>query len=288
MELPHSSLRNKYIEAIKALEEKLKAATSTDSISNEGLLEIQKQLDVLANKYQDDEKIGPARYKLYELQAFIYYFENKDDEALDFIGHAIKLRGTSYAKAERLKQSLLSNANANAKVHSVNSGEIAKGKKQKQLVGVEGWLAIFVVGLILSTASTIFNFFNGGVSLATSDVQALNDYQVGLGDSAQILATIESMGLLIFIALLITSVVLLLRRKKIAKHIVIATLIYGILYNSVDYAMASSLFSSTDLAEYIQPELDTIAGYIGRGIMGAVVWIPYFLVSKRAKATLTR
>ena len=43
------------------------------------------KLDALADKYQYSEEISTARYKLYELQALVHYFDGDDDGALDFI-----------------------------------------------------------------------------------------------------------------------------------------------------------------------------------------------------------
>jgi hypothetical protein len=109
MELPHSKQRQKYIDEIREIESSLKEATS-GSISVDRLRLLQSQLDKMATQYQYKDEIGPARYKLYEIQAFIYYFERKDEGALDFITQAIEMRGTSYPKAERLKVQIVSGA----------------------------------------------------------------------------------------------------------------------------------------------------------------------------------
>lgn len=102
MELPNAQQRKTYIESIKALEDEIKSAAEGD-ISDVALQSAQGELDKLAKKYQDDKAIGSARYKLYELQALIYYFDDKDDKAMEFINQAIESRGENYARADRIK-----------------------------------------------------------------------------------------------------------------------------------------------------------------------------------------
>lgn len=121
MQLPHSSARTAYIEQIKIIEANLKDATSGEK--DEALLkQTQKRLDTLAEKYQYNEAIGTARYKLYELQALVHYFRGNDDDALDFINQAIETRGDNYARAEKIKKLLLAkNGIDNSEQHSADS-----------------------------------------------------------------------------------------------------------------------------------------------------------------------
>lgn len=105
MQLPHSQARLKYIEQIKVVEANLKDAISGEK-DKALLAQVQKRLDSLAEKYQFSEEIGTARYKLYELQALVHFFNGRDDDALDFINQAIETRGDTYTRAEKLKQRL--------------------------------------------------------------------------------------------------------------------------------------------------------------------------------------
>lgn len=164
----------------------------------------------------------------------------------------------------------------------------AKQKQNKNLVGINGWLAWYVVGLSLGTAITIFNLFNGGIGMSSSDIYDLNQYQFGLGDAFNKLTTLENIALVAYIALLVSGIVLILRKKRLAKPIAIAGLIFGIAYTTVDYITAYYLFESANLTQYVQSELNGNASYIIRNLTAACVWIPYFLTSKRVKATLTK
>jgi hypothetical protein len=128
MELPHSKTRQAYIEQISVVEANLKEATS-GAIDRALLSQVQKRLDTLAGKYQYNEEIGTARYKLYELQALVHFFKGDDDDALDFINQAIEVRGDSYARAEKLKSQLLEKTKYSHSQEYANNGKDKTMKK---------------------------------------------------------------------------------------------------------------------------------------------------------------
>ena len=286
MQLPHSQARQKYIEQIKVVEANLKDATSGEK-DKALLAQVQKRLDSLAEKYQFSKEIGTARYKLYELQALVHYFNGHDDDALDFINQAIDTRGETYAKAEKIKQRLSLGDSYVTK--TVNPDKMTKEQRRKQKIGLEGWLALFVVGQILALLITIFRFFADGF-MSSSDISALNEYQHGLGDTLQALTAFENVAIVVYVALIITTLVLLFRWRKLAKPFAIATLIFAAVYGTIDYAVASSVFESSGLSgnTEIQAMMSKYSGDVGRSVIGAFIWVPYFLISKRVKRTLIK
>ena len=128
MQLPHSQARQKYIEQIKVVEANLKDATSGEK-DKALLAQVQKRLDSLAEKYQFSEEIGTARYKLYELQALVHYFNGHDDDALDFINQAIDTRGETYAKAEKLKQKLQTGGDSSGQLAPTSASHISEAER---------------------------------------------------------------------------------------------------------------------------------------------------------------
>lgn len=286
MQLPQSKARQTYIEQVKVIEANLKDATPGET--NESLLsQVQKRLDSLAEKYQFSEEIGTARYKLYELQALVHYFNGHDDDALDFINQAIETRGETYAKAEKLKKQLSLDDSYLSK--TTNPDKMTKQQQRDHKIGLEGWLALFIVGQFLALLITVFRFFGDGFT-SSSDIDALNQYQAGLGDTLQALTTFENVAIFIYVALIIATLVLLFRSRKLAKPFAIATLIFAAVYGIIDYAIASSVFESSGLAgnAEIQSMMSKYSGDVGRAVIGAFIWVPYFLISKRVKRTLTK
>lgn len=119
MDKPPSKLRQEYIDEIKVIEANIKDIAS--GTAPQELIEYsQNKLDKLAERFQYDEELGTARYKLYDLQALLYYFQNRDDDALDFIQQAIETKGTSYKRAEQLIEQIKSGQDTQSE-HSKHS-----------------------------------------------------------------------------------------------------------------------------------------------------------------------
>lgn len=62
----------------------------------------QKRLDDIASTNQKNVSLGRLRYKLYETQAYLYYFRNDNVQAKRFIREAVRVRGEKFDRAVAL------------------------------------------------------------------------------------------------------------------------------------------------------------------------------------------
>jgi hypothetical protein len=271
MKVPETPAQHSYITAIRKLESQLKHATGQEGSSG-NLENIQQQLDELAEQYQYDESIGTARFKMYELQALIHYFNGDDEGALTHIAQAEDTRGETYPRAETLKRQIL------AQTHP------GKNPTKHKLSGLEGWLAIFIVGIGISSLINIVSLL--GYPSTFSDISSMQDSNPAFVAAMLPALWFEVLQFMLVIGLAIYLIVLLAQHKRLAKRVAIILLVIAPVLGVIDYVWASSIFDSFNLN--LDSELSKQSGNIGRGIIAALVWIPYFLVSKRIKATLTR
>lgn len=281
MQLPHSKARQNYIDQIKVVEANLKDATSGEK-DKALLTQVQKRLDSLAEKYQYSEEIGTARYKLYELQALVHYFNGFDDDALDFINQAIELRGETYHKAEKLKKQLSLGDSYLSK--TANPDKMTKQQRRDQKIGLEGWLAFFVVGISISILYNVIQIFT--YPSAFSEVESVRSQAPGFVSAMTPALWFEVFQFAILATIGIWLIVLLAQHKRLAKHVAVVFLVANILLGIIDYAWASSIFSEYNLN--VDSEMSKQGGLIGRSIIAYCIWIPYFFVSKRVKRTLTK
>jgi transglutaminase-like enzyme len=283
MQLPHSEIRQKYIDQVKIVETNLKEATSGE-IDKQLLVMVQKRLDTLADKYQNNEGIGRARYKLYELQALIHYFNEHDDDALDFINQAIETRGEVYPKAEKLKKRLSLGDSYLSK--TVNPDKMTKVQRRSQKIGLEGWLAFFIVGVGLGILLGIINLL--GYGSVFNDLASVQSATPGYVAAMTPVLWFEILTNLLSIGIAIWLLILLAKHRKIAKRVAIIYLILNAVLLVIDYAWAASVFDTYNVTQYVQTEMSKTSRDVARGVGAAFIWIPYFLISKRVKRTLTK
>lgn len=284
MQLPHSKAQASYTEQVKIIEANLKNAAAGEK-NNALLQQLQKRLDALAEKYQYNEEIGIARYKLYELQALLHYLNGNADDALDFIDQAIEMRGDNYPRAEQLKAQLLASPQA-LTTTTIEPINMTKQERRKKLIGLEGWLALFIVSVSLGILLEVINLVGYG--------STFNDLVSFQGDAPDFVAAMnpvlwfEILTNVLSIGWALLLIVLLAQRKKLAKDIAVVYLVLNAVFLIIDYVWAASVFDTFNVTQYVQTELSDAMRDVAKGVLAVFVWTPYFLVSKRVKATLTK
>ena len=147
--------------------------------------------------------------------------------------------------------------------------------------GIGGWLILVILGLIVSPLRITYllltihwPIFRDGTwhTLTTPGSPAYHHLWAPL-------LAYEIIGNLIAIVLALVTLVMLLRKSKRTPAFAIGWFAYGAAFVAVDFFVA-------DLIPFVaqHPDPDDIKE-LARGVVAAAIWIPYFLVSKRVKAT---
>jgi len=149
--------------------------------------------------------------------------------------------------------------------------------------GIGGWLILVVIGLVLTPfrvgyflLTTHWPIFRDGAwpILTTPGTEA---YHPLWGP----LIVFEIVGNLGCIALAVIGLWLLLRKSRHAPRAVTGLLAWAALFGVIDYFAG-------DLIPAVAAEPDpNDLGQLARTLVSAAIWIPYFRLSRRVKATFT-
>ena len=149
------------------------------------------------------------------------------------------------------------------------------------LKGVRGWLLLFVFALVVAPirighflATTHWPIFTTGIwhELTTPGTAA---YHPLWGP----LLVFEVIGNLGIIVLAIVTLAYLFRESRFTPVLAIVFMSWGAGFGLIDFFVADFIPA---VAAQNDPQS---AKELARSIGGAAIWIPYFLVSKRVKAT---
>jgi hypothetical protein len=146
--------------------------------------------------------------------------------------------------------------------------------------GIGGWLILVVIGLamgIFSYAKTawlvldpIFNLTKWNMLTAPGSLRYEPYWAPTL--------VFESSGAVVLLVFSILATVLMSQKRFTFPKVMIAVLAGNLVYHLIDYALASHISS---LAQSNQ----LVSQNAFRFSVSCAIWIPYFLVSKRVKAT---
>jgi len=278
MELAQSTLMKNFIVQASNLEKLVESAGEGKS-SKPQLEELQAQLDELAKKYQHNEAIGSAVYRLYEMQALIHYYSGSYDEAIDFINQAIESRGGIYAKAIKIKDEIEQSVESAPRSHNRKSFS-----HSKKLDGLEGWLALLTVGIGLGAIYNLIQLM--GYPAAFQDYDAIRSEAPGLVSAVLPVLWFEIVHNIALITAAISFVYLAVKRRRVAVTLGLVIIIGTPIISYIDYVWAKSVFD-----QYNVPLDDlfdeTVINY-ARNLIFMFLWVPYLLYSRRVKDTLTR
>ncbi|MEA1994815.1 MAG: DUF2569 domain-containing protein [Campylobacterota bacterium] len=155
---------------------------------------------------------------------------------------------------------------------------------EKSYEGIGGWLILPIIGLIITPIRVTLLMFK---DLAPIFTEGYWNVLTTPGSEAYhplwaSLIIFESVGNIVFIIFPIVLLVFLFRKSKLLPKLMISCLVLNLLF------VASDFFLS-DLIPAIAEQNDSGSiKELARTVILAVIWIPYFLVSKRVKQTFVK
>jgi hypothetical protein len=157
-------------------------------------------------------------------------------------------------------------------------------EETKSYKGIGGWLILPLIGLFISPIRVAISVFGDLVPIFTEG--RWNVLTTPGSDAYHPLwaplIIFEYAGNAVFIIFSIVLLVFFFRKSRLLPKLIISYLILNALFVAGDFFLADLIPA---VAEQSNPQA---AKELVRAIIGAIVWIPYFLVSKRVKQTFVR
>ena len=155
---------------------------------------------------------------------------------------------------------------------------------EKKYNKIGGWLIICAVGLLLFPVQT-------AVSLLTDIVPALSGnrwFVLTSPDSVSYhplwgpLLIMELVGNVCFLSFSLTVILFFFARRKFVPKLAVVFISSNLIFVGLDYYLARVFLIKSDSVN-----MASIANFI-RTLVASIIWISYFLFSKRVKRTFTR
>ena len=154
-----------------------------------------------------------------------------------------------------------------------------------KLQGLGGWLLLVMLGLIVSPIRISLMLFRDHAPIFSDGTwQALtsssSEHYHALWAP---FISFEIAGNVLLIVLALATLCFLLMKSKYAPAIAITWLLTGLVFVVGDFILAQQIPLIAN-----QPTDPETMKELARSVIGAAIWIPYFLLSKRVKVTFTR
>ena len=162
----------------------------------------------------------------------------------------------------------------------------APAKADKKNEKLTGWLGAFVGLTSLGAAWTVINLFRNNFDMLGECGKSSILLKAFCKDVTPPLIAEIIVGF-IFVALAILAVVLVSKRKKIAIPYVIAFESAVLAWNIVDFAIANAVLGPWAAKTNVNITGTLVASLV-ISIIQAGIWIPYFILSKKAKQELNQ
>ncbi|MCX5717953.1 MAG: DUF2569 domain-containing protein [Nitrospirae bacterium] len=154
----------------------------------------------------------------------------------------------------------------------------------KKLEGIGGWLILVAIGLIFNPLRMLVSLGKDLLPAFSSETWAI---MTTPGTEAYHplwapLLIFELAGNSIFIIFSIIAAIMFFRKKKIFPKMIIIFLLSNLVFVAADYfaAKAIPLIANQNDPESVRE--------LARTLIGCLIWVPYFIKSKRVKTTFVK
>jgi hypothetical protein len=157
-------------------------------------------------------------------------------------------------------------------------------EETKSYEGIRGWLILSLIGLFISPIRMSISVFRDLVPIFT---EGHWNVLTTPGSSAYHplwapLIITECAGNAVFVIFSIVLLVFFFRKSRLLPNLIISYLILNLVFVAGDFFIADMIPAVAEQSN------SQAAKELARAIIGAVIWIPYFFVSKRVKQTFVR
>lgn len=165
-------------------------------------------------------------------------------------------------------------SNPTIMIEKLRKGDYVK-KSQTKSQGIGGWLALFAIGLFASLLICLLNAYLSNDLIDTYKLNQLHNHDL------YSLLDFKLTGNLMFAVYLILLIFLMYSKNKAFRGLAIVFLVSNLLFSLVEMGMLSDISNQN---EKIASDMSDII----RGLIGAAIWIPYFVYSTRVKNTFVK
>jgi Protein of unknown function (DUF2569) len=153
--------------------------------------------------------------------------------------------------------------------------------QQKSLKGIGGWLILPLLGLILGPLRLIYMIYEDMWPIFSSDYweDLTSPESASYHPLWRSVLIFEVAGNLAIFLLVLAALFTFLKKSRKAPRLVIMWLFLGLVFAAADFYFKGYIPGAREQYD-LMPSLE-----IWRAGITAAIWIPYFLASKRVKAT---
>lgn len=144
--------------------------------------------------------------------------------------------------------------------------------EEREFKKIRGWLYLPALGLVLTILANLFS--------VNMTMRFLMEHYAGISNAQRAILFFELFSFIAMFGYAIFVSSLFFRKKRQLPRYYIALVVVGTVFLAIDLLLGHQYLAVPYVFDTVNPLL--------RSVLGACIWIPYFLVSERVKRTFVR